>query len=227
MTDQSVTKTSERRNVAVRRGRPRTAGLAAKRREEILATATHLFARDGFHEADMQQLADELGLAKGTLYRYFSTKRALFLAAVDRVMMLLHTRIEEVRAKARDPLRQIGEAIQTYLTFFDAHPEFVELLVLERAVFKDRKKPTYFEHRARNIKRWQRMYSDLITTGRVRRLSTESITDVLSSAVYGTMFTNFFAGRTKSPTAQARQIMDIVFHGLLTDKERLRKPELH
>jgi len=188
--------------------------------------ATRLFARDGFHQADMQQLADALDVAKGTLYRYFPTKRALFLAAADRVMVLLYDRIEQVRGKTDDPLRQISEAVRAYLVFFDAHPEFVELLVQERAVFKDRKRPTYFEHRARNIKRWQRMYSDLIAAGRVRRLAPEAITDVLSSAVYGTMFTNFFAGRTKSAATQARQIIDIVFRGLLTDAERLRGPML-
>lgn len=193
---------------------------AERRREQILAAATLHFARLGYHATDVQKLADELKLGKGTIYRYFATKEALFLAAVDRAMRRLVEQIDAVRAEAGDPLRMISHAVTTYLAFFDAHPEFVELLIQERAVFRDRKKPTYFEHRERNTGRWQALYRELMDAGRVRRMPPDAISDVLSSALYGTMFTNFFAGRDKSLEDQAAQILDIVLHGILTPGER-------
>ena len=53
----------------------------------------------------------------------------------------------------------------------------------------------------------------------------ERITDVLSDLVYGTMFTNYFTGNQKPFEAQAKDILDVVFHGILSDKERAgRKP---
>lgn len=192
---------------------------AVKRREQILVAATLHFARLGYHATDVQKLADELQLGKGTVYRHFPTKEALFLAAVDRVMRLLVERIDAVRAEGGDPLQMIAHAVTTYLAFFDTHPEFVELLIQERAVFRDRKKPTYFEHRERNTGRWQALYRKLMDAGRVRRMAPDAISDVLSSALYGTMFTNFFAGRNKSLEAQAAQILDIVLHGILMPGE--------
>ena len=70
------------------------------RREEILETATELFAEQGFSDAVTQALAERLGVGKGTIYRHFPSKRELFLAAADRVMRKLQ---EEVDANvARD-----------------------------------------------------------------------------------------------------------------------------
>lgn len=203
-----------------RRGRPRQPGLVAARREQILAAATHHFATGGYHETDLQKLADELALGKGTIYRYFTSKEALFLAAVDRVMVRLRERIDEVREQRLDPLEQIASAIRAYLAFFDSHPEFVELLILERAVFRDRKKPTYFEHRERNAGAWRTLYQQLIDVGRVRPLAPQTISETMSSTLYGAMFTNFFAGRQKSLETQAAELVDVLFRGILSDAER-------
>ena len=148
--------------VAAKRGRPPRPDLVATRREQILEAATRRFAAAGYHETDLQELADGLALGKGTIYRYFASKEALFLAAVDRVMVLLRVRIDKVREQPLDPLDGISRALQAYLAFFDSHPEFVELLILERAVFRDRKKPTYFEHRERNVGTWRALYQQLI-----------------------------------------------------------------
>ena len=211
--------------VAARRGRPAQPELARARREQILAKATQHFAAHGYHATDMQRLADELQLGKGTVYRYFASKEALFLAAVDRVMMLLLDHTEAARTSSNDTLAAIERVISAYLAFFDARPEFVELLIQERAVFRDRKTPTYFEHRARNVGRWQALFAQLMDDGRLRRKPPDAITDVLSSALYGTMFTNFFAGRRKSLETQAAQIVDILLRGILSDAEREKRAD--
>lgn len=169
-------------------------------------------------------LADALGVGKGTLYRYFPTKRDLFLAAVDRVMRLLHTWIEEHCQDAVDSLDRSARAIQAYLQFFDLHPEYVELVMQERAEFKDRKTPTYFAHREKNMEPWKERYRGLIADGRVREMPAERITKVMSDLVYGTMFTNYFTSRHGEYETQAREILDIVFHGILSDSERKRNP---
>src|SRR5438132_597738 len=61
--------------------------LRTVRCEEILEAAAELFAKHGYADTDTQLLADKLGIGKGTLYRYFPSKRELFLAAADRVMV--------------------------------------------------------------------------------------------------------------------------------------------
>ncbi len=192
------------------------------RREEILLAATSLFAQHGYNDTDTQALADHLGVGKGTIYRCFASKRELFLAAVDRVMTLLWERMEASSHGETDPLERIRRAVWAYLDFFGAHPEYVELLIQERALFRDRKKPTYFEHRDRNAHHWRELYRGLIEAGRIRDMPVDQIRDCMNYLLYGTMFVNFFRGTEKSAECQAKDILDIVFNGILTASERKR-----
>lgn len=206
-------------------GRPGDTALRERRREEILDAAVTLFARHGYHDADTQVLADTLQVAKGTLYRYFASKEELFLAAVDRVMKRLQAAVDASIEGVEEPLERISRGVHAYLQFFAEHAEFVELLIQERAQFKDRKKPTYFEHCDANIDPWKEMFRSLIDAGKVRDVPVERITDVISDLMYGTLFTNYFTGRRASFEAQATDILDIVFNGILTIKGKRHFPE--
>jgi len=203
-------------------GRPADPARCARRREEILEAAVQLFAEHGYPETDMQVLADTLGVGKGTLYRYFPSKQDLFLAAVDRAMLKLREAVDASIVGVDDPLEQVRRAIHTYLAYVAAHPELAELLIQERAQFKDRKKPTYFEYRAANAERWQNRYRVMISQGRIRDVPVQRISDVVGNLLYGTMFANYFTGPSKPPAEQAKDIIDIVFHGILSESERRR-----
>jgi hypothetical protein len=124
---------------------------------------------------------------------------------------------------ARDPLAQMEQVIRAYLAFFKANPGFVELLIQERAEFKDRPKPTYFVHHDANIDKWHTLLRQLIAAGRVRDIPLDTITNVVGDLMYGTMFTNYFAGRQTSLEEQAEAILEIVLTGTLTDAERTRR----
>jgi len=80
------------------------------RKEEILRTATELFAEHGFSDAITQVLADRLQLGKGTIYRHFPSKRELFLAAADRVMRKMQEKILANIAGVEDGLEQVSRA---------------------------------------------------------------------------------------------------------------------
>ncbi len=190
-------------------------GLPERRREEILDAATGEFARRGYAGTDLQDVADRLRVGKGTVYRYFPAKEALFLAAADRGMRLLTDRTNAAAAKTRDPIDKIVRATHVYLRFFDEHPEFVELFVQERAQFRDRKRSTYFAHRDANLGPWRALLRSLMSAGQIRRMPVDRIADVFNAALYGTIFTNYFEGRRKGPDRQAEEILDVVFRGIL------------
>ncbi|MBI4878523.1 MAG: hypothetical protein HY812_02545 [Planctomycetes bacterium] len=145
------------------------------------------------------------------------------MAAADRGMRLLHESVEEASAGAQDPLEQVQNAIRAYLSFFDSHPEYAELLIQERAAFRDRKVPTYFAHREARIGKWRRLMQGLIAAGRVRAMPVERIMGVASDLLYGTMLANHFAGRHGFFEEQAEGILDVMFHGILAGRERARR----
>ena len=197
-------------------GRPRDVELPARRREQILRSAANLFAQFSYRNTDVQKIADELGVAKGTIYNYFPSKRDLFLATVDQVVRDMSASIRAATETIEDPIQRIRVGVRAYLAYFDEHPLFVELLIQERAEFKDRAKPTYFQHRDANMDRYRQYYQDLINRGLVRDMPVDRIVDVINDILYGTIFTNYHAGRQQSLERQAEDILDVFFHGILT-----------
>jgi AcrR family transcriptional regulator len=204
-------------------GRPKDEALQSRRREEILDAAAGLFAERGYPNTDVDSVAEKLGVGKGTVYRYFPSKTELFLAAVSRGMTRLDDLTREEVERVADPLEKIERAIHTYLAYFDEHPELVELFIQERAEFKDRALPVYFQHRAACTGPRTEFLRGLIETGRIRDLDMEKTGDVINALLYGTIITNTLTGTRGAHRDQARRIVDIVFHGILTPAERKRR----
>jgi AcrR family transcriptional regulator len=198
------------------RGRPVDAGLATARRDQILTAASHFFARQGYADADLEQLADELGVGKGTLYRYFPSKQRLFLAALERGMERLHAAVSLATGEIEDDLERISVAVTVYLSFFGDHPELIELMILERAAFKGRGKPTYFAMRERYLKPWRHRILRLMRAGRVRRMDPLVVTTCIGNLLYGTLVTHHFTGRHATLRQQAGMLLGVLFQGILT-----------
>lgn len=184
------------------------------RREQILTEATKLFAASGFPNTEVQSIVDSLGIGKGTVYRYFPSKRDVFMAAVDRGIRLLGEAVNRAADTSREPMARLLDAIRAYLAFFDEHPDIVELLIQERAEFRDRKKPTYFLHKEQNIGKWHMLLRDLMRSGKIREMPEEVIADYISDLLYGMVFTKYFSGREKPLSDQADQAIEILLSGI-------------
>lgn len=191
------------------------------RRRSIVETAARLFAKFGYADCEMERVAAALRIAKGTLYLYFPGKQELFFACVDWGMAEMQRLIFEAADAALPPLDRIARAIRAYLEFFDEHPEYVELMIQERAIFRDRKKGTYFEHRDQIRPFFGKIYAQLQADGVLRAdLPVERMLDAIGAMVYGTMFFNHTAGRSLSLDAQHQALMTAIFGGLLAQPAR-------
>ncbi len=57
--------------------------VSEERKQQILQSATLVFARLGFNKATMDDIVAESGLSKGTLYWYFKSKDEIIIAILD------------------------------------------------------------------------------------------------------------------------------------------------
>ncbi len=65
--------------------RPRTrAERQRETRAALVGSALYVFARDGFHGANLEEIANQAGYSKGAVYSNFEGKAELFLAVLDR-----------------------------------------------------------------------------------------------------------------------------------------------
>jgi AcrR family transcriptional regulator len=110
--------------VKERRAREGTARLDA-----ILSAAEKVFARDGYQQARMEDIAETAELAKGTLYYYFKSKDAIFACLLEResgkVLEEVHRRIPE-SATFREALDQ---TVLFYLEYFEANRVFLKMVL--------------------------------------------------------------------------------------------------
>ncbi len=101
-----------------------------KKRREILQAAMQVFARDGYHRAKMETVAEEAGIGKGTVYEYFKSKADLFLALHQHMLTELKSfylkELSEIRKPTLMLERFIAVAFETFrawepffLVFFD------------------------------------------------------------------------------------------------------------
>ncbi len=180
--------------------------------------AVQHFARHGYPQTDLDAVAAELGCAKGTLYRYFPSKAELFSEAADFVMRGLTEAV--VPLDGMGPIEQVKAGIRGYLAYFEENPAFIELLMQERAEFKDRRTPTFFRYSELMRERWRPVLRGLMEGGRFRRRPLDRVQDVIGNVLYGVIFTNHFAGRRRTLEEQADDVIDVLFHGLLGPEDR-------
>ena len=86
-------------------------------KEEILLVSLHLFAQDGYEAVSVSQIAGELGITKGALYRHYQSKRDIF----DHILACMEQGAGE-QAESHDmPQERKEDAPETYqeLSFVD------------------------------------------------------------------------------------------------------------
>ena len=90
---------------------------AARRREQLLEVALHVFASRGFHQTSMNDVADAAGVTKPVLYQHFSSKRALYLELLELVSLRLMAAIDEATSAAAGPREQVQRGLRAYFRF--------------------------------------------------------------------------------------------------------------
>src|SRR5215510_13334821 len=88
------------------------------REAEILTAARQVFARRGFAEAAMEEIAQVAGLAKGTLYLYYASKRELYRAALRAGLVELCDALEGALAKAPTLSARLEAYVGTKVAYF-------------------------------------------------------------------------------------------------------------
>jgi AcrR family transcriptional regulator len=96
--------------------------------DKILDAAGRLFGSQRFHEVRMEDIAAEAAVGKGTLYRYFSDKEALYLMLLERSSRQFMERLREEKTKAVGPRAQLQAIVAAVIAFFDEHPHLFDLI---------------------------------------------------------------------------------------------------
>jgi len=112
-------------------GRTKKDVLSEFRRSELLTAARVVFGKKGFHDASIDEIAEQAEVAKGTVYLYYKSKKDLYMEAlkfgVESLNRELKARADETTS-CQETLRVLTE---TKISFFEQNRDFFRIYYSE------------------------------------------------------------------------------------------------
>jgi TetR/AcrR family fatty acid metabolism transcriptional regulator len=97
----------------------------------ILAAAVRVFAREGYHDARVGDIAKEAGVAYGLVYHYFTSKEAVLEAVFRETWGAMLTAIQSVEERGGPATDQLRRVCAIVLGSWKTDPDLIRVLVRE------------------------------------------------------------------------------------------------
>jgi TetR/AcrR family fatty acid metabolism transcriptional regulator len=107
--------------------------MARNNKDELIRQAAiRVFAREGFHQARMETIAHEAGVAVGTIYNYFDSKEKVLLSIFKAEFEERVHFYKELRESGLSIPEQIQRILQAHFSLLSERKELAQLLLRER-----------------------------------------------------------------------------------------------
>lgn len=104
--------------------------MTSKRQQDILNAAVKIFAQKGFNGATTKEIAQEAGVAEGTIFRYFDTKKDILLSLA--APLIVNTLVETMEETAGQADEKVLRAIlKNRLNLISKNSKLARLLFTE------------------------------------------------------------------------------------------------
>jgi TetR/AcrR family fatty acid metabolism transcriptional regulator len=104
---------------------------SARTRERILAAATEVFARAGFHGARVADIAEQAGIAYGLVYHYFHNKDDILGAIFAERWGQYVSYLNEVRRMPLSFREQMGRLVHFWIEVYRREPDLMTIMINE------------------------------------------------------------------------------------------------
>src|ERR1051325_4264885 len=105
--------------------------VAEFRTSGILEAARKVFADKGFHEATVEDIAEAAGVAKGTVYLYYESKRDVYFAALKFGIAEMYSFVLQELKKVSTPEEKLKALIAAKLAYCDENRDFFKIYYSE------------------------------------------------------------------------------------------------
>ncbi|HOL66674.1 MAG TPA: TetR/AcrR family transcriptional regulator [bacterium] len=186
-----------------------------KRRRQILQAASRVFPRKSYWEADMESICRLAGLAKGTVYLYFSSKEELFLSLVDSILKELVNEVTSLLKENLSVTETLETVVEIYLNFFQKHSAYFSILFVEAPELRLKVARRFWKKLLTIIKSVQPRYRAAVASGEIRPIPLPDIVFMLTGMIQGAIFQWLLSNRSYSLPDRARAIKTVFLRGLV------------
>jgi AcrR family transcriptional regulator len=135
-------------------------------RDQVLDAAEQIFARKGFHDASLREIAELAEFSVGSVYGLFPGKDDIYRALFRRRGAEFLPGMREVLSAAAPPRRLLLDLADWQVDFFLRHPHFGRLVLRGGSIAPPLTEPSGDPEIAENFQEAQRMQAELFRAGR-------------------------------------------------------------
>ncbi len=164
-------------------------GIVSKRKDNekhhrIIEAATKVFAKNGFYQSKIAQIAKEAGVADGTIYIYFENKDDILISLFEEQMKAVLDNMALQIAKIDDPAEKLEIFASTHLDLIEKNKDMAEIIQVElRQSGKFMK-----EYKNERFLEYLDIIGDIIIEGQIRGLFRKDvIPGVAKRAFFGAL----------------------------------------
>jgi len=193
---------------------------AAPREDQVRAAALRLFREKGYHATSMRDIADAVGINKGSLYSYIRSKEDLLIPVFERAMGVLLAQIEQIAADASlGPTERLQLAIQAHVSAVADNLETLTVYLSEWRQLATDSLVTVREQRERYAALFLAILEDGVQTGAFRPMDTRiALLGMIGMCNY--LFRWYRPDGRMTPRQVADELCAMVLHGVATPGPR-------
>lgn len=192
--------------------------------QSIQEAALRVIARKGFEAATMQEIAEEAGVAKGTIYLYFANREELFEKTSEFALVQLDARIEDALASEERFDRRLRLLLQSVMEFFDENHEFFRVLLEVRKLGVLRFDPatcrTDEAHYHRHLEDFARFLERGMREGKVREVEPSRLALFLSEAINAVIMRRIAEEAPPPVSDDVEWITSVILDGISKKRSR-------
>ncbi len=102
------------------------------RRDQILKTATRIFCQKTYHGTTLQEIANAVGMLKGSLYYYITSKEKLLANIILDALQTLNEDLLRVENADLTPVERLRQVVREHVKFNAKYREVGTLFLTER-----------------------------------------------------------------------------------------------
>lgn len=125
--------------------------MSTGKKENILDAATKIFAKEGYDNASVDEIALQANVAKGTFYYYFKSKEDLFISLVSSGTDKLSDSMTAAASEYTNPIDKISTIVESQYEFFSKNKDLCRVLLSEIWRFESKWKQKYAPKRDKYI----------------------------------------------------------------------------
>ena len=184
------------------------------KRQAIQEAVIRLICREGLKSVTMERVAQETGIAKGTIYLYYRDKQDLLDEVKSSSVAPMMKAVEEILRGDDPPDRRLRSFALAYLRYFDEHRDLFRVLIYEREVVRVQGSRYQSDRYRRLLESTAQVIDQAVRDGVFRGVNPHVVAAMFVESMFSVMNQRLRSEKPAPVEEDAALLGDVFIHGL-------------